>query len=379
MRIDVVADRVGPLSRSGEIDAQAVPMASALAARRHRVTLWVRGAEAGTEPSAGVEVRVLPGAEDADLTTGIPAAAGALAAAWAADRPDVVHALSWTAGLAALSGGRDIDLPLVQTFGEMARPDRPDFPARSRLEAAIARSSRLLVAQSKAAAEELRYRVPRTAVAMIPCGVDLERFFPEPLSAERAAGPLRVVALCPLTGDYGADMAVRALRWAPEAELTIVGGPPPAQLPTDPAAVRLSEEVVRCRVSGRVSLTGAVPDAELAALLRAADLVVCPATAEPCGAAALAALACGAPLLATEVDALADVVAEHACGELVPPRRPEDFGRALHDLLDDPTRLAGYRIVAAERAQGTYAWPRIAGSLEAAYQRVVQHSDRAAG
>ena len=372
MKIALVADHVGPLSRSGEIDAAAVPMAAALADRRHEVTLWTHRAE--VPAPAGVTMRTLPGH---DGVRDIPTAAGELATTWAADRPDVVHALSWTAGLTSLSAGRDLDIPLVQTFGDLARPGQPDATARSRLEAAIARSARLLVAQSTAAAADLGRRVSRVAVAMIPCGVDVDVFRPAALSAQRPPGPPRVVALCPLTGEYGADMAVRALRWAPHAELTIVGGPPPADLPTDPAAVRLSEEVVRCRVTGRVHLTGAIPDADLAELLRCADLVVCPATSEPVGAGALAALACGSPVLATDVDALSDIIAEQACGELVPPRRPEDFGRALHDLLTDRTRLAGYRIVAADRALN-YAWPRIASTLEAAYHQTVSHPSRAA-
>jgi glycosyltransferase involved in cell wall biosynthesis len=380
VRISLVADHIGPLSRSGEVDAMAAPLARALAARQHRVTLWVRGSEVAAPD--GVELAILPGptegAGSTRLVSGIPAAASRLAAAWAADPPDVVHALSWTAGLAALAGGRDLDIPVVQTFEELASPDRPDFAARSRLERAVARSAALLVARSAAAAEELSSRVPRTAVARIPCGVDVDLFTPDGPAPPRTA-TRRIVALCPLAGEYGADMAVRGLRRAPKAELTIVGGPYPADLPTDPAAVRLSEEVVRCRVSGRVHLVGALRDEELPSLLRGADLVLCPATAEPSGAAALAAMACGAPLLATAVDALADIVAEGASGELVEPRRPEEFAAALHDLLGDPTRLAGYRIGAADRAQARYSWPRIAANLESAYQGVVTRSRRAAG
>jgi D-inositol-3-phosphate glycosyltransferase len=378
VQIALVADHVGPLSRAGVVDPVAVPLARALARRRHQVTLWVRGAELA-EP-AGVEVRVLPeGGDTAHLASGVPAAAGALAAAWAADPPDLVHALSWTAGLAALSGGRDLGVPLVQTFAELAAPDRPEFTARSRLEAAIGRSAALLVARSNATAGELRRRVPRAAVAMIPCGVDTDLFRPEGLATERQPGIKRVVALCPLAGEYGADMAVRALRRVPDAELTIIGGPYPAGLPTDPAAVRLSEEVVRCRVSGRVHLVGALTDTDLASHLKAADLALCPATSEPSGAVALAAMACGTPVLATAVDALADLVAEGATGELVPPRHPEEFGTALHDLLGDPTRLAGYRIGATDRAEARYSWARIAASTESAYRGVLARADRAAG
>src|SRR5882724_174614 len=178
LKIALVADYAGPLSRAGEADPVALPLAGALARRRHRVTLWVRDAEAPVP--AGVRLARLPdAAQDGHLAGGVPAAADALAAGWAADPPNLVHALSWTAGLAALSGGRDLDIPLVQTFAELAAPDQPQFAARSRLEAATARGAALLVAWSTAAEEELRRRVPRVPVAMIPCGVDVDAFRPD--------------------------------------------------------------------------------------------------------------------------------------------------------------------------------------------------------
>jgi glycosyltransferase involved in cell wall biosynthesis len=260
----------------------------------------------------------------------------------------------------------------VQTFDRPARYDLADDLGRVRLEAAIARSAAVIVARSaEEVVEVARLGVPRSAIAMIPCGVDLDLFTPDGPAAARN-GRQRVVALGPLDEKYGVHLAVRALRRAPNAELVVVGGPAPRDLATDPAARRLREEVARCRVGDRVRLVGALPDAELAALLRSADVAVRSTTYEQCGADVLAAMACGVPVLATEVGALADIVAEGATGELVAARQPEAFMTALLDLLGDPTKLAGYRIGAADRARARYGWDRIAADTEVAYERALR-------
>jgi len=410
MRIALVADRVGPLIESGTTDVVTMPLAEALAGRRHQVTLYVR--QVGVPVPAGVEVVRLgsgPAAPANRLPTRKVGAAGdplrhlpelteGLAERWSADPPEIVHAMSWTSGLAAAAARPDTGIPLVQTFEGLGRPGRRLDPAgrrRARLEAALARSAALVVARSTEEVTELtRLGVPRSAVTVIPSGVDLAAFTPDGPVAPRS-DQQRVLTFGPLTAEHGIDIAVRALRRVPNADLVLVGGPNrvggpglaggPVRLgdvaaaahPTDPAVRWLADQAARCRVGDRVRLTGPLPEADLPPLLRSADVAVFPARYDPCGAAALAAMACGVPLLATAVGALADVVAERATGELVPPRQPEAFRNVLHDLLGNATRLAGYRISAADRAQARYGWERIAADTEAVYRRVLDRDRNA--
>jgi glycosyltransferase involved in cell wall biosynthesis len=413
MRIALVADRVGPLIESGTpdesdtIDVVTAPLAEALAARQHRVTLYARRVD--VPAPAGVEVVRLGSGPAAPAGRSPTRQVGAdplrhlseltegLAEQWSADPPEIVHAMSWTTGLAAAAARPDTGLPLVQTFDGLGRPGPLD-PAgrrRARLEAALARSAALVVARSTEEVTELtRLGVPRSAVTVIPSGVDLTTFTPDGPVAPRT-GRQRVLTFGPLTAGYGIDIAVRALRRVPNAELVLVGGPhrvggpvlagdlvrlgdvAAATHPTDPAVRWLADQAARCRVGDRIRLTGPLPENDLPPLLRSADVAMFPARHEPCGAAALAAMACGAPLLATAVGALADIVAERATGELVPLRHPEAFMSALHDLLGNTTRLAGYRISAADRARARYGWERIAADTEAAYRRVLDRDRKA--
>src|SRR5262249_44610029 len=312
MRVALVADRVGPLSEAGTADVVAAPLARALTERGHRVTLYAN--QLGVPAPTGVEIVQLGAAPparnagrprrtrrtdrasridhaggqtanpptpdmDAPLRR-LPERTGQLAERWSVTPPDLIHAMSWTAGLAALAATRDTAIPVVQTFDGLGRPRRRlDGWARRRirLEAAVARSAALIVARSAEEGVELtRLGVPRAAGRVGPCGVDLELSSPDGPAAPSTERQ-RLLAFAPLTAEYGAHLAVRTLRRVPNAELVVVGGPPPADLPTDPAAHRLAEEVLHCRVGDRVRLTGAIPDDELPPLLRSADVAVCPA------------------------------------------------------------------------------------------------------
>src|ERR1700677_5107066 len=57
---------------------------------------------------------------DAELLKRVPAFSAPLRSRWQGDRPDVVHALRWTSGLAALAAGRDLGIPIVQEFSSLA-------------------------------------------------------------------------------------------------------------------------------------------------------------------------------------------------------------------------------------------------------------------
>jgi glycosyltransferase involved in cell wall biosynthesis len=68
-------------------------------------------------------------------------------------------------------------------------------------------------------------------------------------------------------------------------------------------------------------------------LLCAADVFCFPSVYEGFGGAVLEAMAMGAPVVASDVPALREVIGE--TGILVPPERPDELGAALTQVLDD--------------------------------------------
>jgi glycosyltransferase involved in cell wall biosynthesis len=81
-----------------------------------------------------------------------------------------------------------------------------------------------------------------------------------------------------------------------------------------------------------------VSSADVPDWLRAADIVVVPSRREPLGLAAVEALACATPVIASNVGGLREVVRDGENGLLVPPEDPDALAAALGRLLDPELR-----------------------------------------
>jgi glycosyltransferase involved in cell wall biosynthesis len=91
------------------------------------------------------------------------------------------------------------------------------------------------------------------------------------------------------------------------------------------------------------ALPGCRPD-EVAVWMAAADVVTLPSYMEGCPNVILEALACGRPVVATNVGGIPEIMSDE-CGQLVPPRDPIELARALALVLDktwDSAALAGH-------------------------------------
>jgi glycosyltransferase involved in cell wall biosynthesis len=103
----------------------------------------------------------------------------------------------------------------------------------------------------------------------------------------------------------------------------------------------------RAALRERIKFLGAVREPEK--VLAAADVVVLPSLFEGLPLAAIEALACGRPMIATNIGGSREVVIHERTGLLVPPRDPEALARAIERILSD----AGF---AAQLAEGGRAY-----------------------
>src|ERR1700761_9031823 len=142
MKIALVAQNATPLHpRTGSgpdrDDIGLSELTRQFAGQGHQVTVYTQKNLADVpdqaELHAGVRVEHIdagPVAEtatepgDADLLERVPAFSGPLRSLWESDRPDVVHALRWTSGLAALAATRDLGIPVVQEFSSLGVSER---------------------------------------------------------------------------------------------------------------------------------------------------------------------------------------------------------------------------------------------------------------
>src|SRR5581483_3796638 len=110
--------------------------------------------------------------------------------------------------------------------------------------------------------------------------------------------------------------------------------------------------------------------AEVPALIRSADLVLCTPWYEPFGITALEAMACGIPVVASSVGGLTDSVVHGSTGLLVPPREAGATAEAAATLLADAGLRAAFGRAGIRRARRWYSWPRVAAQTENVYARL---------
>jgi D-inositol-3-phosphate glycosyltransferase len=406
MKIALVAQNATPLHpRTGSgpdrDDIGLSELTRKLAGQGHQVTVYAQKNLADVPDQAelhdGVRVEHIsagplpetatePG--DADLLERVPAFSGPLRSLWESDRPDVVHALAWTSGLAALAAARDLGIPVVQEFSALSVAERRAAAgsrdqsgavtadgasaARIRLEPAIGRSATAVVATNSAEVADLAdLGVHRSSIRVVPWGVDTDLFTPEGPVAKRNGRP-RLLTRADLTQRASLETLFRALTKVPGAELLVVGGPAEADLPKDDNYVKLAKFAATLGITDRVIFTGAVDYASMPPLLRSADLVISTCQYEPSGTTSLQAMACGTPVIAPPVGGHVDAVVDGTTGIIIPPDRPALLAQRIRQLLAHPMLIEAYGVAAVDRVRSRYSWDRIAGETLAVYDRVTQ-------
>jgi glycosyltransferase involved in cell wall biosynthesis len=396
MKIALVAQHATPMSpRAGSgpdsDDFGLSELTRMLATHGHQVTIYAQKHRADQPDQArlhaGVQIKHISagpvpatpdpaGQDDAGLLERVPAFSGPLRSLWTRERPDVVHALRWTSGLAALAATRDLGIPVVQEFSSLGVAERRDrvqpdgaAAARLRLEPAIGRSATAVVATHSAEVSDLAgLGVHRSAIKVVPWGVDTDTFTPEGPVAKRNGRP-RLLAVADLREREALQTLLRALTRVPGAELMVAGGPPRPELPRDGGYVHLTRFAGALGLSDRVIFTGRVEHGAMPSLLRSADLVVSTCQYEPSGITSLQAMACGIPVLAPPLGGHVDAVVDGTTGLLIPPGRPALLAQRIRQLLAHPMLIEAYGVAAADRAKSRYSWNRIADETLAVYDK----------
>lgn len=395
MRIAMVSEHASPLAALGGVDAggqnvYVARLSEELARRGHDVTVYTRRDAAGLPDRVplpgGAVVEHVPAGPAApvpkdELFPYMPGFGAWLAHAWAHERPDVVHAHFWMSGMASRIGAQPHGVPVVQTFHALGTVKRrhqgrldTSPPERVGIERQIGRGcARVLATYGDEVHELAELGVPRRQVSVVPCGVDAEQFRPgvrpDGVPARRARH--RLLACGRLVPRKGYDQAVRALARIPDAELLIAGGPAADRLADDPEARRLRRLARGTGVADRVRLLGAVDPDGMPALIGSADLVLCTPLYEPFGIVPLEAMACGVPVVATDVGGHRDSVAEGTTGRLVPPQEPESIAAAVRELLADDALRRRYGGAGRERVLDRYTWRRVADGVEQVHRQVL--------
>jgi D-inositol-3-phosphate glycosyltransferase len=288
----------------------------------------------------------------------------ALSDALRAARPDVVHAHCGSVWPAAAAASREQDVPFV--YGLHAPADAPatvrDPDPAADLAAAHA-ADRVIVSFSGLVRKLVGNGVPRHKIDLVPYGVDVDHFNPDGVALDRRL-PNRIVAVGDVVPNSGFGTPVAALRALPDTELVIVGGP---QRGTHAREIR--DYARSLDVAHRVRLVGPVSRAELPALLRSADLMVCSPWEPMFCVPALEAMACGVSVVANRIGGPADTVVDNITGKHVTPRKPRELAAALLRLLTHKALSEQQGAAGRDRAWARFSWSHVAADTVHAYHR----------
>ena len=373
---DATVTTVTTDGRVPELVIPAARLSTALAAGGHEVTVYTPGAGGDDRvvTAHGYRVISLP-VKSAGSGSGLGVFTQHLEDAWLSDRPNLVHAPSWLSGMAAQSAARAQRIPVVQSFTGLAVVPRgtvgvadSDVAERAKLERLLARRADWVAANNT---EEmfalLGMGCARSQVSVVPCGVDIDVFNPAGAAADRGATPYRMVSVATSTGRYDVEMAVHALSALTDTELVFAIDAATATAAVTDEVTRLQAAAADAGISERVTVVDVKTAADLAALLRSADVSACLATTEPSGAAALMAMGCGVPVIATSVGALTDIVVDEVTGRMIPPGDVMGFTELARRLLHEPFAGRGMGAAGRDRARSRYSWDRVAADAARAY------------
>jgi glycosyltransferase involved in cell wall biosynthesis len=123
------------------------------------------------------------------------------------------------------------------------------------------------------------------------------------------------------------------------------------------------------QLSEEIRFTGYVPDEDLPALYSAAEAFIYPSLYEGFGLPPLEAMACGTPVVTSNVSSLPEVIG--AAGLSISPRDQPGLTSALAHLLGDAGMRAHYRDLGLERA-AQFSWERAAHETQAIYDEVFE-------
>ena len=184
---------------------------------------------------------------------------------------------------------------------------------------------------------------------------------PLPRELAEAEGP--VILFFGLLRPYkGIDVLLEAFRAVEGAELWIAGMP---RMPLEP----LRE--LAARAPGTVRFVPRfVPDPEIPALFRRADVVALPYRDIEQSGVLYTALAFGKPIVATSVGGFAEVAERHGAARLVPPGDAGALARTLSELVAEPAQRESLADAAAAAAAGPYSWDAIGLQTLDLYERL---------
>ena len=282
-------------------------------------------------------------------------------------KPDLLDAhFIWPDGVGVALLAKEFGIPYVITLrGKIYECLKVANQTRQCAEA-LQGAAAVISVSSRMAGEAVKLGAAEERVSIIPNGVDLDHFQPRKKidCRIRLKLPLEdrlLVTVAHLGHRKGHHEVIEALAALPDdVKLVIVGSAAQGG-----SAEKLGESARIFGVADRLILPGRQAYEDIPYFYSAADCSVLASYREGCPNVVLESLACGTPVVATDVGAVPDILPSPAAGRIVPPQQVEPLQQAIKGVLDRK-----WDAQAVRTASGVHSWDQVAEEVHSVFSHL---------
>lgn len=232
-----------------------------------------------------------------------------------------------------------------------------------------------IIACSEFTVRQLRLHEIPCPIYCVPNGVDIKRFYPDPIVRKKTRNQLKVtdrnviLYVGRFVEEKGLQYLIESMasikREYPKAVLMFIGSGP---LQSTYLNLAKKNDV-------DMKIIGATPNTSLPAFYNAADIFVLPSLLEPAAMVLAEAQACGVPVVAVNTGGTPERVKDRVTGLLVPPASPVELAKAINKLLGDKDLRLKVGNEAVKYASENFDWDKITDSILQVYLQF-SHEDK---
>lgn len=304
---------------------------------------------------------------------------------------DLLHAHFWLSGMVAVEVKKQLEIPFVITFhalGAVCRmhqgSDDKFRLEREKVEQEIIWHADKIIAECPNDKKDLieLYHAPVEKIEIIPCGYSPNDFHPiHPQSAKQILGLNQsyryILQLGRIVARKGIDNVIEAFSLIhakyPDVRLLIVGGNTEDLEDTEgiPEMKRLENLAIKLGIIEFVSFKGKKAREELKYYYSASEFFLTTPWYEPFGITPLEAMACGTPVIGSDVGGISYTVVDGETGYWVPPKSPKSLALKMTKLLDDPAKLKTMGTRARQHVRHNFTWQYVSQQIQDLYKQVI--------
>lgn len=305
---------------------------------------------------------------------------------------DIVHTHYWLSGLAGGYVKQKLGLPLVHTYHTLGflktkALGRKEHKSRINSEQHIAQIADVIISPSSEERNNLieAYGISPSKVKVVYPGVNPRIFYPGTNAMVQKqmkynADDTILLYVGRIEPVKGLSVVIEALRLLKENNpqksdkvklLVVGGGKKDEEFSSNKEVSRIKRAIGLHGLQENIFFLGSVDHYQLRKYYSAAHALIVPSLYESFGLVTVEALACGTPVLVSQVGKMKSIVKERKNGYSFPPNDPVALWRSIENFCDQGNRLWS-RSSIREDIIHRFSWDEAAGQTHEIYKELVQ-------